>query len=166
MTLVPSSNIDRPPDRLRIPSEHQQQQLITFIASCADPVLKSHLEDLNYEAVPVMRKLDAALGWQDLYMAVRLGTLFYGNSYQAVKTLTGACAELPSDYRPIELAGCSVAKCVAQTDKAHFALTLTTAQVGGAWLTCMADAGLIALQGRACFALTHSAGCRAALVCR
>ncbi len=42
--------------------EHQLQDLAGFIMSHSDPVLKSHLEDLNNEAVAVMKKRDDVLG--------------------------------------------------------------------------------------------------------
>jgi len=50
----------------QIRMEQQMQQLTVFIASHSDPVLKSHLEDLNNDAVCVMKKHDDILGWLPL----------------------------------------------------------------------------------------------------
>jgi hypothetical protein len=101
-----------------------------LIESHSDPVLKSHLEDLTNAAVPVMKKHDDVLGWQDRFVAVRRGTLFYGNTYKAVKAMSDSPAlSLTTDRHIIILKGCSVDKCLDETDKSHYAFVLTTAQV-------------------------------------
>jgi hypothetical protein len=109
--------------------EHQVQELTAFIMSHSDPVLKSHLEDLNNAAVPVMKKHDGVLGWQDRYMAVRRGTLFYADTYKAVKSLADSRARSAGEEHVIDVAGCSVTKCPEETDKAHFAFVVATSQV-------------------------------------
>ena len=109
-----------------------------FIMSHSDPVLKSHLEDLNNEAVAVMKKHDDVLGWQVRYMAVRRGTLFYGSTYKAVEMLSDGATNSSTDHHVINLRGCSVRKCQKESDPSHFAFVLTTAQVNsGCVLWCM-----------------------------
>ena len=112
--------------------------------SHSDPVLKSHLEDLNNEAVAVMKKHDDVLGWQVRYMAVRRGTLFYGNTYPDVEAIIESSALSLTDHRiislegcivddhVINLRGCSVRKCQKESDPSHFAFVLKTAQVNSA----------------------------------
>jgi hypothetical protein len=99
-------------------------------------VLKSHLEDVNREAVPAMMMPSGSGGWQDGYMAVRSGSLIFASAYKTVKRVADALAPLPTDDVPsdpdhqvIDLTGCSVAKRPAETDKAHFAFALTTPEV-------------------------------------
>jgi hypothetical protein len=122
----------RPVQQQVVRVEHQLQNLTGFIMSHSDPVLKSHLEDLNNEAVAVMKKHDDVLGWQVRYMAVRRGTLFYGSTYEAVKTLSDGAKNFSTDYHVLNLTGCSVRKCPGKTDPSHFAFVLTTAQVNSA----------------------------------
>ena len=105
-----------------------------FIMSHSDPVLKSHLEDLNNEAVAVMKKHDGVLGWQVRYMAVRRGTLFYGSTYKAVEMLSDGATNPSTDHHVINLRGCSVRKCQKESDPSHFAFVLTTAQVNSAFV--------------------------------
>jgi hypothetical protein len=115
---------------VRMEQEQQEQrELIAHIMSHSDPVLKSHLEDLNNAAVPVMKKHDDVLGWQDRYMAVRRGALFYADTYKAVVSLAESRAHCPGDEHAIDLAGCSVRKSPEECDKLHFAFRLTTPQV-------------------------------------
>jgi hypothetical protein len=109
--------------------QHRMDELAAFIMSHDDPVLKSHLEDLNNAAVPVMKKRDDVLGWQDRYVAVRRGTLFYGNTYKAVKAISDGPVLSLTDNHTIGLCGCRVHKCPEETDKSHFAFVLTTTQV-------------------------------------
>jgi hypothetical protein len=124
----------RPVQQQQIRMEHQLQELTDimtdFIASHSDPVLKSHLEDLTIAAVPVMKKHNDVLGWQDRFVAVRRGTWFYGDSYKAVKAISdGRTLPSTTDRHIINLSGCSVDKCPDETDKSHYAFVLTTAQV-------------------------------------
>ena len=119
----------RPVQQQVVRMEHQVQELTAFIMSHSDPVLKSHLEDLNNAAVPVMKKHDGVLGWQDRYMAVRRGTLFYADTYKAVKSLADSRAHSAGEEHVIDVAGCSVTKCPEETDKAHFAFVVATSQV-------------------------------------
>jgi hypothetical protein len=119
----------RPVQQQVVRIEQQQRALIDYIMSHSDPVLKSHLEDLNNAAVPVSKKHDEVLGWQDRYMAVRRGTLFYADTYKVVKSLADSRAHSAGNEHVIELAGCSVTKCPEETDKAHFAFLVTTSQV-------------------------------------
>ena len=122
----------RPVQQQVVRMEHQvqeQRELLAYIMSHSDPVLKSHLEDLNNAAVPVMKKHDGVLGWQDRYMAVRRGTLFYADTYKAVKSLADSRAHSAGDEHVIDVAGCSVTKCPEETDKAHFAFVVATSQV-------------------------------------
>ena len=128
----------RPVQQQVVRVEHQLQELAGFIMSHSDPVLKSHLEDLNNEAVAVMKKHDDVLGWQVRYMAVRRGTLFYGNTYKAVEMLSDGSTKTSTDHHVIDLRGCSVRKCQKESDPSHFAFVLTTAQVNsGCVLWCM-----------------------------
>jgi hypothetical protein len=119
----------RPVQQQVVRVEHQLQELAGFIMSHSDPVLKSHLEDLNNAAVPVSKKHGDVVGWQDRFMAVRRGTLFYAGTYEAVKSLADSRAHSAGDQHVIDLAGCSVTKCPEATDKAHFAFSVTTPQV-------------------------------------
>jgi hypothetical protein len=124
----------RPVQQQHVRMEHQLQELTDIItdliASHSDPVLKSHLEDLANAAVPVMKKHDDVLGWQDRFVAVRRGTWFYGDSYKAVKAISdGRTLPSTTDRHIISLSGCSVDKCPDETDKSHYAFVLTTAQV-------------------------------------
>jgi hypothetical protein len=122
----------RPVQQQVVRMEHQvqeQRELLAYIMSHSDPVLKSHLEDLNNAAVPVMKKHDGVLGWQDRYMAVRRGTLFYADTYKAVKSLADSRAHSAGDEHVIDVAGCSVTKGPEETDKAHFAFVVATSQV-------------------------------------
>jgi hypothetical protein len=124
----------RPVQQQVVRVQHQLQELTDFmadfIASHSDPVLKSHLEDLTSAAVPVMKKHDDVLGWQDRFVAVRRGTWFYGDSYKAVKAISdGRTLPSTTDRHIISLSGCSVDKCPDETDKSHYAFVLTTAQV-------------------------------------
>jgi hypothetical protein len=125
----PTSNVEQPPYRKQIPSEHQTQELAAFIMPHADPVLQSHLEDLNYGAVPIMKKHDDAPGWRDVFMGVRMGTLTYGDTYEIVKNVADSSDDHRIGGHCILLAGCIVAKCPAETDKTHFAFVLKTSQV-------------------------------------
>jgi hypothetical protein len=109
--------------------EQQVQELTAFIMSHSDPVLKSHLEDFNSEAVSVMKKHDDVVGWQDRYMAVRRGTLFYAGTYKDALSLVQSRAAAAGDEHVIDLRGCSVTKCQAESDKAHFAFRLMAPQV-------------------------------------
>jgi hypothetical protein len=141
----------RPVQQQVVRVEHQLQELTGFIMSHSCPVLKSHLEDLNNEAVAVMKKHDDVLGWQVRYMAVRRGTLIYGNTYGDVEAIIGDGPALPLtdhdiislggcivDDHVIDLRGCSVRKCQKESDPSHFAFVLTTAQVNaGCVLWCM-----------------------------
>jgi hypothetical protein len=99
--------------------------------SHADPVLQSHLEDLNYGAVPIMKKHDDADGWRDVFMSVRFGALTYGETYEIATNLADSSDDhrVGSHCNCILLAGCIVAKCPAETDKTHFAFVLKTSQV-------------------------------------
>ena len=113
--------------------EHQLQELAGFIMSHSDPVLKSHLEDLNNEAVAVMKKHDDVLGWQVRYMAVRRGTLFYGDTFKAAKALAdGKSPPSSTDRHVVSLRGCSVKRSPEESDPSHMAFVLTTAQVNAA----------------------------------
>jgi hypothetical protein len=128
----------RPVQQQVVRVEHQLQELTGFIMSHSDPVLKSHLEDLNNEAVAVMKKHDDVLGWQARYMAVRRGTLFYDSTYKAVEMLSDGATNSSTDHHVIDLRGCSVRKCQKESDPSHFAFVLTTAQVNsGCVLWCM-----------------------------
>ena len=132
----------RPVQQQVVRVEHRIDELSAlmtgFIMSHSDPVLKSHLEDLNNEAVAVMKKHDGVLGWQVRYMAVRRGTLFYGNTYKAVEMLSDGSTKTSTDHHVIDLRGCSVRKCQKESDPSHFAFALTTAQVNsGCVLLCM-----------------------------
>ena len=109
--------------------EREQRELIAYIMSHSDPVLKSHLEDLNSEAVSVMKKHDDVLGWQDRWMAVRRGTLYYADTYKDALGRVNSRADVAGDDHEIDLRGCSVSKCQAESDKAHFAFKLITIQV-------------------------------------
>jgi hypothetical protein len=127
----------RPVQQQVVRMEHRVDELAALIASHGDPVLKSHLEDLNNEAVPVMKKRDGVLGWQVRYMAVRRRTLFYGNSYEAVMEVIADCPPLPStDRHVISLEGCHFRKCQKESDPSHFAFVLTTAEVNAGCLLC------------------------------
>ena len=119
----------RPVQQQVVRMEHQVQELTAYIMSHSDPVLKSHLEDLNSEAVSVMKKHDDVVGWQDRYMAVRRGALFYADTYKAVVSLAESRAHCQGDEHAIDLAGCSVRKSPEECDKSHFAFRLTTPQV-------------------------------------
>jgi hypothetical protein len=121
----------RPVQQQLVRAEHRIDELSTFIESKSDRVLKSHLEDLNNEAVAVMKKNDNVRGWQVRYMAVRRGTLFYGSTYEAVDMLSSSdgASNSSTDRHIINLRGCSVRKCQKESDPSHFAFVLTTAQV-------------------------------------
>jgi hypothetical protein len=118
-----------PVQRQVVRVEHRIDELAAFIMSHSDPVLKSHLEDLNNEAVPVMKKHDDVLGWQDRYVAVRRGKLYYGNTYAAVKALSDGPKPTSTDHHAMALLGCRVHKCPEQSDKSHFAFVMTTSEV-------------------------------------
>ena len=132
-TTCPSPSTAQPHQRKHITTQHDAQEVASFIQSHTDAVLRSHLEDLLYEAVPVMKKSDDVHGWHDQYMAVRMGSLICGSTFQAVKKLADHAAD---DSQSMQLSGCSVVKCQAETDKAHFAFVLTTAEVHAACWVC------------------------------
>ena len=69
----------RPLQQQQIRTQQQVEELSAFIASHGDPVLKDRLEDLNTAAVPVMKKHDGVMGWQERYIAVqRTFTPYFG----------------------------------------------------------------------------------------
>lgn len=126
-----ASQAVRPVQRQVMRLEHELQELTAFIASQSDPVLKDRVEDLNTAAVPVMKKHDDVLGWQERFMAVRRGGILYGRSYKDVMSLADSTPHHTAHHRHvINLAGCSAAKCLEETDKHHYALLLTTGEVG------------------------------------
>ena len=64
-------------------------------------------------------------------MAVRRGAILYGRSYKDVMSLADSTVHQTADHHHvINLAGCSVAKCPEETDRDHYALVLTTSEVG------------------------------------
>ena len=87
--------------------EHRVDELASYIVSYADPVLKDHLEGLNHEAVPVMKKHRDILGnrWHDRFMAVRNATLFYADTPAAATSLAASRSHAPGDEHVIELKG-------------------------------------------------------------
>jgi hypothetical protein len=127
----------RPVQQQVVRVQHQLQEMTDimtdFIASHSDPVLKSYLEDLNDAAVGVMKKHDDVLGWQVRYMAVRRGTLFYGDTFKAAKALAdGQSPPSSTDRHVVSLRGCSVKRSPEESDPSHMAFVLTTAQVNAA----------------------------------
>ncbi len=66
-------------------------------------------------------------------MAVRDVTLFYADTADDVVKLAASRSHKPGDVHAIELKGCRVAECPAETDGAHWAFTLITSKV---MLTC------------------------------
>jgi hypothetical protein len=111
--------------------EHRFDELASYIESHADPVLKAHLEGLNDEAVPVMKKHRDLLGnrWHDRFMAVRNTTLFYADTPAAATNLAASRSRAPRDEHVIELKGCRVENCAMETDGSHWAFKLHTPQV-------------------------------------
>jgi hypothetical protein len=127
----------RPVQQQVVRVQHQLQEMTDimtdFIASHSDPVLKSYLEDLNDAAVGVMKKHDDVLGWQVRYMAVRRGTLFYGDTFKAAKALADSKSPPSStDRHVVSLRGCSVKRSPEESDPSHMAFVLTTTQVNAA----------------------------------
>jgi len=104
-------------------------------ASHADPVLQSHLHSLTNAAVPFKKKhrvffaLKWQMRWQERYMAVRDGILFYADTFDDVLLLVSRRSYKPGDVHAIELKGCRAEECAAETDSAHWAFTLTAAEV-------------------------------------
>ena len=73
---------------------------------------------------------DDLMGWQDRYMAVRRGAMLYGRSIDDVMRLAGSTLRQAEDQsHVIDLAGCSVAKCLEESDKDHYAFMLTMSEV-------------------------------------
>ena len=62
-------------------------------------------------------------------MAVRGGTLFYADTAGDVLKLAASSSHKPRDPHVIELKGCRVAECAAETDGAHWAFTMITSKV-------------------------------------
>jgi hypothetical protein len=121
----------RPLEQQQLRLQRQVQELTDFIASHGDPLLKSHLEDLNDAAVGVMKK--HVMGWQVRYMAVRRGTLFYGDTFKAAKVLAdGQSPPSSTDRHVVSLRGCRVKRSPEESDPSHMAFVLTTAQVNAA----------------------------------
>ena len=147
-----------PVQQLVVSMEHRVDELASYIESHADPVVKSHLEDLNSEAVPVMKKHDDVVGWQDGYMAVRRGTLVYADTYKDALSRVESRAAAAGDEHVIDLRGCSVTKCQAESDKAHFAFRLVSSQVA-----LRADKCALALFEWLCRCCAHA--CSAASSC-
>jgi hypothetical protein len=128
---------ERPLRQQQIRIEHRMDELAdelaAFMMSLSDPVLKSNVEDLNNETVAVWKKHDGVPGWHVRKMAVRRGTLFYGDNDEAVKAIIArGSAQCSTDPHIIDLRGCSVVKCSRESNPTHFAFVLTTAQVS-AW---------------------------------
>jgi hypothetical protein len=67
--------------------------------------------------------------WHERYMAVRGGTLFYADTADDVEKLAASRSHKPGDMHVIELKGCRVAECPAETDGAHWAFTMITSKV-------------------------------------
>lgn len=75
-------------------------------------------------------------------MAVRRGAIIYGHSIKDVMTLAASPALQSADEgHVINLAGCSVAKCLEETDKDHYALLLTTCKASVVWCLCFVRRG-------------------------
>ncbi len=136
VTAPSFSDIPRPKQRARELTSRPHALLTAFISSQSDPVLKSHLEDIICEAVPVMKHVDGLQGWQDGYMAARGGSLFFADTYKAVKRISDSEVQSATDdvlgghgCMCLDLMGCSVRKSPAETDKAHFAFVLATSEV-------------------------------------
>jgi hypothetical protein len=114
-------------------TQQQVEELTAFFASHLphnDPVLKVCLKDLNAAVVRVMKKHDDIMGWQERYMAVRKGAILYGRSRDDVLSLADSTVQQTADqHYVINLAGCSVAECLKEDDKDHYALLLTTSEV-------------------------------------
>jgi hypothetical protein len=134
------------PQQMRVFSADDPMRLDRFVSAQVDPVLKSYMEDISREAVPVMM-LRGGGGWLDGYMAVRSGCLVYANTFQAVKRAADSLSRSPTDTSfsdpdlvTIALTHCSVAKRPAETDKAHFAFALTSSEVRLMYLTFSASA--------------------------
>ena len=62
-------------------------------------------------------------------MAVRDGILFYADTFDDVLLLVSTRSYKPGDVHAIELKGCRAEECAAETDSAHWAFTLTAAEV-------------------------------------
>ena len=69
-------------------------------------------------------------------MAVRRGTLFYAGTYKDALRLVDSRAAAAGDEHVIDLRGCSVMKCQAESDKAHFAFRLMAPQVSASADKC------------------------------
>ncbi len=67
--------------------------------------------------------------WRQRYMAIRDGTLFYADTADGVLSLAATRCHKPGDVHAIELTGCRVEACAAETDSAHWAFTLLTHEV-------------------------------------
>jgi hypothetical protein len=121
----------RPVQQQVVRMQHHVQELTAFITSHSDPVLKSHLENLNNAAVPVMKKHRDILGnrWHDRFIAVRNATLFYADTPAAATKLAASHSRAPGDEHVIELKGCRVEDCAMETDGSHWAFKLHTPQV-------------------------------------
>jgi len=121
----------RPVQQQVVRMEHRVDELASYIESHADPVLKSHLENLNNAAVPVMKKHRDILGnrWRNRSMAVRNATLFYADTPAAAANLAASHSRAPVDEHVIELKGCRVEDCAMETDGSHWAFKLHTPQV-------------------------------------
>ena len=121
----------RPVQQQVVRMQHHVQELTAFITSHSDPVLKSHLENLNNAAGPVMKKHRDILGnrWHDRFIAVRNATLFYADTPAAATNLAASHSRAPGDEHVIELKGCRVEDCAMETDGSHWAFKLHTPQV-------------------------------------
>jgi hypothetical protein len=119
----------RPLQQQVVRIEHRVDEIAACITSLTDPVFQSHLEDLSTNAIPVMKKRGAGVGWQDCWMAVRGATLFYAKTYKTVMSLVDSVADVASDKHAICLVGCAVTKAQEESDKTHFAFRLVTPQV-------------------------------------
>jgi hypothetical protein len=67
--------------------------------------------------------------WHERHVAVRGGTLFYGDTAGEVLSRAASHSHKPDDRHVVELKGCKTEECPAETDGAHWAFTLVTPEV-------------------------------------
>ncbi len=110
---------------------HHSLVLGSLPTSHADPVLLFHVHNLTSAALPFMKKHRVLFvdSWHERYMAVRDGTLFYADTADDVLKLAASRSHKPGDVHVVELKGCRVAECPAETDGAHWAFTLIASTV-------------------------------------
>ena len=106
------------------------------IAMSHADVIKSHVDSLTLAAVKVMKKNRHLFSssWDERYMAVRGGALFYAKTRDDVLKMTLAASHSYHHgdehvKHVIELKGCKAEECPAETDVEHKAFTLVTPEV-------------------------------------